>query len=129
MKLVDKKDEVDVEVTWEDQNNINKFSKLNARLDVLEEELKTKTTEKEYLDDLVMELELADEDELIPYRIGDSFVSLSLEQCQERIESEQSDIVKQVDDYQNDVNSIHSEMAKLKAMLYGKFGNSINLEK
>ena len=36
-------------------------------------------TEKEFLDDLMQEIELFDEEEEIKYKIGDCFVSLSLE--------------------------------------------------
>ncbi|KAJ3258973.1 hypothetical protein HK103_003114 [Boothiomyces macroporosus] len=65
MKLLDEGQENDQPVTWEDQENINKFSKYNIKLDALEDKFKKYVTEKEYLDDLKMELELADEDELI----------------------------------------------------------------
>ena len=57
-------EETDVDVSWEDQQNINSFSKLNLKLDRLEETQTETKREKEYLDDLSTELELADEDEL-----------------------------------------------------------------
>jgi len=55
------------EVTWEDQQRINTFSKLNTRMRNLEEKLEELKREKEALDDLAMELELADEDEPVLY--------------------------------------------------------------
>lgn len=70
MKLLDKGENNDSEVTWEDQDRINSFSKLNAKLDRLESLLAAKKTEKEYLEDLTNELELADEEELIKYVVS-----------------------------------------------------------
>ena len=64
-KQLQEGDETEAEVTWEDQRNINTFSKLNIRLDSLEDKYKDKKRELEYLEDLVSELELADEDEKI----------------------------------------------------------------
>ena len=84
----------EVEVRREDQDKINKFSRLSTREQILEEELKGKAVrvhlhtpplpnspscvprantaspsqkEKEELDDVSGELELADEDETVPY--------------------------------------------------------------
>lgn len=65
MKLLNEGEDNESQVTWEDQNNINKFSKLNVRLDTLDVKYEAKKTEKEYLEDLSNELELADEEELI----------------------------------------------------------------
>jgi prefoldin subunit 4 len=57
----------EVEVRREDQDKINRFSRLHQRELVLGEELSSKNKEKEELDDLSTELELADEDEKIQY--------------------------------------------------------------
>jgi prefoldin subunit 4 len=56
-------------------------------------------------------------------------VSLSLESCQERIEKDQSALNEELGQYQDEIDTLNKEMAKLKALLYGKFGNTINLEK
>ncbi|KAG9052373.1 hypothetical protein FS842_009975, partial [Serendipita sp. 407] len=55
--------DADVEVNWEDQQRINTFSKLNTRVQNLTAELETAKREKEALDDISTELELADEDQ------------------------------------------------------------------
>ncbi|KAH0553212.1 hypothetical protein GP486_006617, partial [Trichoglossum hirsutum] len=64
-----------VEVRREDQDNINKFSRLHQRETMLEDELKAKQKlsqprghqkDKEELEEVSTELELADEDDLIP---------------------------------------------------------------
>ncbi|KGT67778.1 prefoldin subunit 4, partial [Candida albicans 12C] len=59
------------EVTYEDQLKINKFSTLISKKDEQTQQLSTLKTEKEYLDDLSIELELIDDDEKIQYKVGD----------------------------------------------------------
>ncbi|KAL8910758.1 MAG: hypothetical protein Q9171_003970, partial [Xanthocarpia ochracea] len=56
----------DLEVRREDQDKINKFSRLHQREMLLEDDLKSRAKEKEDLDEISNELELADEDEKVP---------------------------------------------------------------
>ncbi|KAJ2513568.1 hypothetical protein H4217_006264 [Coemansia sp. RSA 1939] len=127
--LLQRKDERDTEVTWEDQQRINTFSKLNTRMERLEAEYKRQKIEKEYLDDLSMEIELLDEDLPVPYKIGDAFVMLPLEEAQERVEKEMESIDQHVEDLDSQISDISSQMEDLKKVLYKRFGNSINLER
>ncbi|KAJ1816799.1 hypothetical protein LPJ56_004213, partial [Coemansia sp. RSA 2599] len=124
-----REEERDVEVSWEDQSRINQFSKLNTRLDRLEDEYKAQKTEKEYLDDLAMEIELLDEDEPVIYKIGDAFVKITMEEAQARLEKAKEDIDSCVDDLDNQITEISAEMEELKKKLYAKFGQAINLER
>ncbi|WFD07998.1 hypothetical protein MVES1_003367 [Malassezia vespertilionis] len=55
----------DVEVTWEDQERINKFSRLHAALADVEEEMQVRRTEREELEDLGLEIELLDDDTVL----------------------------------------------------------------
>ena len=43
-------------MTWEDQQRINKFSRLHAIYSDLEDEIKARRTEREDLEDLSLEL-------------------------------------------------------------------------
>eukprot|EP00842_Homolaphlyctis_polyrhiza_P004439 jgi/Hompol1/4997/HPOL_001099-RA len=129
VKLLKEEDENDAEVTHEDQLSINMFSKLNIRLEYQEEIYDGKKKEREYLEDLSSELELADEDELIKYRIGDAYVSIPLPQAMERIKVEQEALDGDLGAVSTKISEIKSEMSRLKALLYAKFGKSINLEK
>ncbi|KAF9188151.1 hypothetical protein BGZ51_000710 [Haplosporangium sp. Z 767] len=130
MRMLEKEDEEgDIQVSWQDQQNINTFSKYNAKLQDLEETYEAKKTEKEYLDDLASELELADEDEPVKYRIGEAFVSLSLEAAQERISKSQEELDKEIEDLKSQMDEAVEKMDELKKVLYTRFGNAINLEK
>ncbi|KAG0092141.1 hypothetical protein BGZ93_000505 [Podila epicladia] len=130
MRMLEKdEEEGDIQVSWQDQQNINTFSKYNARLQDLEETYEAKKTEKEYLDDLASELELADEDELVKYRIGEAFVSLSLEAAMERINKSQEELDRDIEILKAQMDEAIEKMDGLKKVLYARFGNAINLEK
>ncbi|KAG9233811.1 Prefoldin subunit-domain-containing protein [Amylocarpus encephaloides] len=132
-RMLSKEDEVtaagdEVEVRREDQDKINKFSRLHQREIAIEEELKDKSKEREDLEDVSNELELADEDEKIPYKIGDGFVSLPLEEVQEMLSNSTSRIEEEVAALEDKLGEIREEQDALKVDLYARFGKSINLE-
>ncbi|KAI9262185.1 Prefoldin subunit 4 [Phascolomyces articulosus] len=131
LRMLNEKSEndADIEVSWADQQNINEFSKLNAKIDNLEDQYDKLKQEKEYLDDVSMELELADEDEPIRHKIGDAFVHIPVSEALERVEKDTEKLNLQMESLQSDMTSVQDKMSELKKVLYAKFGNSINLEK
>jgi len=118
----------EVEVRREDQDKINRFSRLHQRELALQEELAGKSKEKEELDDLSTELELADEDEKIQYKIGDSFFHVELEKAQEMLEAATSRTDEETNELEEKLGSVRDEMKQLKVDLYARFGKQINLE-
>ncbi|PHH86274.1 hypothetical protein CDD83_10476 [Cordyceps sp. RAO-2017] len=118
----------EVQVRREDQDKINRFSRLHQRHLGLEEELQLKNKEKEELDDLSTELELADEDEKIRFKIGDAFFHVPLEQAQEMLESATTRIDLEKSELEDKMGAVHEEMTRLKVDLYARFGKQINLE-
>ncbi|KAI5965902.1 uncharacterized protein KGF55_001266 [Candida pseudojiufengensis] len=117
------------EVSWEDQQKINKFSTLVNKKDnslIILEKLKT---EKEYLDDLSMELELLDEDEKIQYKLGDCFVFLPVSKALTKIEQNDTKLTDQINEIENQIENYDENLKELKKHLYAKFGNNINLER
>ncbi|EON62230.1 prefoldin subunit 4 [Coniosporium apollinis CBS 100218] len=132
-RMLTKEDEAstggeEIEVRREDQDKINRFSRLHQREMLLEEELKTKQKDKEDLEEVSNELELADEDDKVPYRIGDSFVSLPLPEVQELLSASTERIEHDVSAVEEKLGGIREEMQELKVALYARFGRSINLE-
>ncbi|OJJ63878.1 hypothetical protein ASPSYDRAFT_127300 [Aspergillus sydowii CBS 593.65] len=118
----------DTEVRREDQEKINRFSRLHQRETVLNENLKGKQKDKEDLEEISTELELADEDELVPYKIGDAFVHLPLEEAQGLLTSSTEQIDSEVTKLEETLGDLRDEMQQLKVALYARFGRSINLE-
>ncbi|XP_069113094.1 prefoldin subunit 4-like [Argopecten irradians] len=121
--------DTDTQVTYQDQQKINKFARNNARLQDLRDEQENKKKELQNLEDAADEiLMLEDEDGAIPYQIGEVFVSLNsettgemLEKAKERVQEEMKDLDSQCE--------VHKQILQdLKVELYAKFGNNINLE-
>ncbi|KAF8002777.1 hypothetical protein HF325_002022 [Metschnikowia pulcherrima] len=108
---------------------INEFSSLINRKDALAEQLAAYKTEKEYIDDLAMEIELLDDEEKIQYKIADAFVFVSVAKAVEMIEKENELLDGKISLTEDRIDDIDSQLSMLKAHLYGKFGNSINLER
>lgn len=124
----DEEKDADVEVNWEDQQRINTFSKTNTRFQNLQEELEVAKKEKEALDDITTELELADEDQPVLYRVGEAFVHLPLDQAQKRLAADAEVVEAEVARLQDALDMCQSTMKELKLQLYAKFGTSINLD-
>ncbi|KAK9450528.1 Prefoldin subunit-domain-containing protein [Limtongia smithiae] len=122
-------DASDVQVTRSDQDKINTFSKLNSRLADLEDLYNEKKNEKEYLDDVSNEIELIDEDELVPYKIGDAFYWLKQSEVVEKLGQALELTDSELTETDDKIRSIRVEMDNLKQSLYATFGNSINLER
>ena len=117
--------DAEIQVKWEDQHNINLFSRLNNQLSDLEDEYEEVKKEKEYLDDLIStELELMDEEEdSIRYKIGGAFVLLPVGQVKEKLETEHKVLVQDLDTKSKKMADIHEQMNRLKVILYTKFGS------
>lgn len=114
-------------MTWQDQQHINAFSRLNSTYSDLVEELRLKKEERESLDDLSMELELVDdEDEKVLYRIADTFIALPHADAMQRLESDQRELDQQLDTLSVQIQSHDEQMKSLKVQLYAKFGDNIS---
>ncbi|KAJ2795976.1 hypothetical protein H4R21_004897 [Coemansia helicoidea] len=127
--LLRREEERDTEVTWQDQQRINEFSKLNARYERLDDEYKRQKEEDGYLDDLAMDIELLDDDEPVRYKIGDVFIKMALEDAQARVQEDKARISRRVSDLDAELGATQAKMDALKKTLYAKFGQAINLEK
>ncbi|KAF5346715.1 hypothetical protein D9756_010423 [Leucocoprinus leucothites] len=129
MRMLDQNEEDDAaEVTWEDQQHINTFSRLNTRMRALEDKLEEIKQQKEALDDLSTELELTDEDEPVLYKIGETFLHMPLPKALKRLERDQKDVDERFSKAAGEVEEIETQMKGLKVVLYAKFGKAINLE-
>lgn len=62
------------------------------------------------------------------YRIGEAFVHLPYARALKRLEKDQDRLSKELSKIGEQVEGCETEMGKLKALLYGKFGKAINLD-
>lgn len=118
----------DVHVTVDDQAKINKFAKHNAKLNDLKDELVGKNNDLKSLEEAVDEIELLDEDDQIPYVVGEVFISYSVEKTRELLAKDmerKKDEIKRIEEKCRDLQGLTGE---LKAALYRRFGTNIYLE-
>ncbi|XP_027001078.1 prefoldin subunit 4 [Tachysurus fulvidraco] len=119
----------DVNVTFEDQQKINKFARSTNRVTELKEEIEGKKKSLQNLEDASDDLMMLEEDDLqIPYHIGDVFISHTQEETQEMLEAAKESLKEEIKSLESRVTSIQEVLGDLKVQLYAKFGNNINLE-
>lgn len=118
-------------VTKEDQDKINRFAKLNARIEDIKDEVSTKTNELESYKDALAEIEmkeLEDAADKLHLQVGDLMVNLTPDKLREYLESKMTGINASLTEAESKKESIAEEMSQLKAHLYARFGNNIHLE-
>ncbi|XP_068997911.1 prefoldin subunit 4 [Embiotoca jacksoni] len=119
----------DVNVTFEDQQKINKFARNTSRMTELKNEIESKKKTLQNLQDASDDLMMLDDDALlIPYQIGDVFISHTQEETQEMLETAKEVLQLEVKGLEGRVSAIQQVLGELKVQLYAKFGNDINLE-
>ncbi|KAJ7527027.1 hypothetical protein O6H91_16G033000 [Diphasiastrum complanatum] len=117
----------ETEVTWEDQQNINTFGRLNSKFHELEAEIKAKKDQTENLEDASNELILADEEE-VRYQLGEVFCHMPKDDVENRLEVLKEETQKELEQLEEEKDNVVAKMTELKRILYGKFKDSINLE-
>ncbi|GAA6006032.1 hypothetical protein JCM10207_007318 [Rhodosporidiobolus poonsookiae] len=142
MRMLDKDKEAQSEdVRPEDQSRINRFSRLNARVDEVIDELDVLKKQREDLEEVEGEVELLEMDGLgededgergegkIMYKLDSTFVHLPPSEVLEHIQASLTKIRGEVEALEKERDGCEEEMEGLKKELYAKFGNSINLER
>ncbi|KAJ3674715.1 hypothetical protein LUZ60_005331 [Juncus effusus] len=117
----------EAQVTWEDQQNINKFGRLNNRLHELEDEIKFSKEANESLEDAGNELILSDED-VVRFQIGEVFTHMPKDEVETRLETMKDEAAVKLERLEEEKGAILAQMGELKTILYGKFKDAINLE-
>ncbi|XP_064081152.1 prefoldin subunit 4-like [Macrobrachium nipponense] len=121
--------DTDIHITYDDQQKINKFARCNARHGDIKDELKLKENDLQNLQDAEDEMMIAlDSEEKVPFMIGEVFMMKSQEEAQEAIASQREGLQEEISNLNSRASELMDTMTQLKADLYGKFGNNINLE-
>uniref|UniRef100_A0A1E1X0Z5 Prefoldin subunit 4 n=1 Tax=Amblyomma aureolatum TaxID=187763 RepID=A0A1E1X0Z5_9ACAR len=117
---------VDYEIAEEDQQKIVEFSLLFNQKNQAESQLKSLKEQLQNLNDAQEELMINMD---TPYlQIGDCFIRVDEAELDEHLEGKKKETAEEISQLEDAVET-HAEKAKtLKALLYAKFGNRINLE-
>jgi prefoldin subunit 4 len=65
---------------------------------------------------------------MLRYKVGEVFLQMSQEEIEEQLEREKTKIKEEIQNCEEQFTEIQGVLTSLKAKLYGKFGDSINLE-
>lgn len=123
------KEDGDAQVTFEDQQKINKFAGCNVRLQDIKEELSSKKKELESLKYAEEELMLMDEgNSTIPYQVGEVFISISPDETNDMLEKAKQATQVEIAELEKLAEAHKKILQDLKVQLYAKFGTNINLE-
>nr|CAH7753746.1 unnamed protein product [Callosobruchus chinensis] len=118
----------DVHITYEDQQKINRFARFNAKLEDYKDDIKSKENDLQSIEEACEEIELFDDDEQIPYLVGEAFIYQNVEKTQSCLADAKKNLENDIKDLKEKVSGVKDKMAELKIYLYGKFGNHIHLE-
>lgn len=80
------------------------------------------------LEDACDELALLDDDEMVPYLVGEIFIYQNIEKTQSCIDTAKETTTEEMSGLKLRADEIKELMSDLKFYLYGKFGSNINLE-
>ncbi|XP_053402060.1 prefoldin subunit 4-like [Mercenaria mercenaria] len=123
------KEDADVQVTFEDQQKINKFARSIAKLQDIKEELKAKKKELENLEFAEEELMMLDSDDTpIPYQVGEVFISVDSDETNTMLEKAKQSTREHMENLEKRAGEHKKTLQDLKVQLYAKFGTNINLE-
>jgi prefoldin subunit 4 len=125
--MLTREQEVDTEVTPRDQENINEFGRLNARLHEVRGEHEGYSSRLEKLDDAATELMMGGGDD-VHLLLGDAFIVATEDDATAYCEAQVEKLQGVVDELEEEKGRIEDRQKELKVELYGRFGSSINLE-
>lgn len=119
--------DANVHVSRQDQLNINRFARVNARLTDAEDEVKEKNALMQTLEDAVLETMMLEE-QALPYLVADAFFYMSDSEVNNKLEAAKTALKQELDQLHSSCSEYKQEIAVLKRELYSKFGDNINLE-
>jgi len=125
--MLSREEENDAEVRRVDQENINKFGRLNARLYEVRSERDDLKKKLERIDDASTELMMGSGDRVM-LLLGDAFFECTEEEATEHCEEQVEKFQERVDALDEEEGTILGQQDELKKVLYARFGKSINLE-
>ena len=122
----------DVHISLEDQQKINKFARHNQKLEDIKDDLKAKENEIVTLSDAANDVEelslTAEEEEKIPYMVGEIFVMETPDDVVALLEKKKEEVKAEMAVLEDQATAVKAVMSDLKTNLYAKFGDAINLE-
>eukprot|EP00467_Chlorarachnion_reptans_P014305 CAMPEP_0114528060 /NCGR_PEP_ID=MMETSP0109-20121206/23982_1 /TAXON_ID=29199 /ORGANISM="Chlorarachnion reptans, Strain CCCM449" /LENGTH=204 /DNA_ID=CAMNT_0001710135 /DNA_START=358 /DNA_END=972 /DNA_ORIENTATION=- len=118
----------DPEVTWEDQQRINAYGRLNQRMMELDDDIKEHKNLVQQIMDAQQDIEGLLDDDACKVRVGEIYVQVSNEDAEQFVEEKHTAAGKRLDELLAEKRELVTKMETLKVILKGKFGKNINLD-
>ncbi|XP_044764955.1 probable prefoldin subunit 4 [Coccinella septempunctata] len=118
----------DFQISYEDQQKINQFARLHAKMKELKDDITIRENDLKSIEEASDEVALFDDEEKIPYLVGEVFIYRDTANTQECLEEAKKLLAQERSDLLTKTNELKESMNDLKYHLYGKFGSHINLE-
>lgn len=117
-----------ITMTWEDQQNINKFGRFHTRVKEIEVELEILQGELGHMEDGLVEIENLLDDDAVKIKVGEIFFEGTNDEGTELLNK----CIQRKKDAMNELKTesegLEGQLGDLKKVLYEKFGDSIRLE-
>lgn len=111
------------EMSLEDKERINRFSRLIFVRQNTSATLARREKLLQLHSDAAEELMLLDDDIPVQYNVGDSFLFDDKQSVESYLEETQSELQTEIQSLQSRLSETNAEIAHLKKILYGKFGD------
>jgi prefoldin subunit 4 len=118
----------EINVTWEDQQLINKFGRLHIKVLELDDTLATKKTEIDGVSDCAGEIENLFDEESCKIRIGEIFFEVSNDEALEFVKTQTDKLNAEYKKLAAQRDAFQKEKDSIKASLKAKFGDNISLD-
>ena len=116
--------------TAEDQQQINRFARLHKAYLAAKDELASLNNQLQNLSDAADELLLLDDEAAasVPLQVGSVFVHYDQDTLADKLEARKEEKQQQMTETRAQIAGMEAEMKELRALLYAKFGDNIQLE-
>mmetsp|Transcript_8695 Transcript_8695/g.16033 ORF Transcript_8695/g.16033 Transcript_8695/m.16033 type:complete len:202 (+) Transcript_8695:149-754(+) len=118
----------DPEVTWEDQQRINAYGRLNQRMLELDDEIKEQKSLVQSIIDASQDIEALIDDDACKIKVGEIYVQVDNDEAEEFVVEKQKETQEYLDKLLAEKRELVTKMETLKVILKGKFGKNINLD-
>ena len=114
--------------TRADPQAIQLLYRLDDRIEEFKDDIKAKKIEIQTYDETSSVMTRLEDNEKIPYQIGDVLVKMTQAEIQETLDMEKRNCEIEISEIEEKIDADKVFMFKIKTLLYAKFGYEINLK-
>ena len=113
--------------TRADPQAVQLFYRLDDRIEEFKDDIKAKKIEIQTYDETSSVMTRLEDNEKIPYQIGDVLVKMTKAEIQETLDMEKENCKKEIRQIEEKIYEDKNRMFEIKTDLFFKYGNEINL--